>query len=342
MWSENNPLCTRELDWLKDWIKHDLLLTDNQIPFEVIKIILKWLNLEIDCKQLIEVMYNCLMVGYAPISDAKKSTAETKNFHHILHLYHHFIELDDGWNDSEEDVSSCIDILDNSQSPLLIPPNQNHCRNVTVERCESRSIQNGNVNNCDSIQPIGSATELEEAYVKFKLRTPNECSSPLDVKFDKQTGVLEIPLIRMTVSWKTVLENIMDFEEFTEDVETHVTAYVYFMFCLLKNKEDVRILRKKGIIQNKIGTEDDTAKFFIDLWRKSNGFINYFPRKYLFDDIKEHEKHLPNHWKTSLKAYRMKIKRNPLLSFTLLIFIFQLIQVINTIFSLIKTIKSFS
>lgn len=231
---------------------------------------------------------------------------------------------------------------DDSQQPLN--PKRQNGSNTTQNgnAAESVVIQDANANNWDSIQPIASATELEEANVKFKLLTPKECTSPFDVKFDKEKGILEIPLIQMTVPWKTVLENVIDFEEFTEDVETHATAYVYFMFCLLKNNDDVRILRNKGIIQNKIGTEDDMAKFFMDLWRKSSGFINHFPRKYLFDDINQHQQYLPNHWKTSLKGYGRKIKKNPLMSFTLLIFIFQFIQVINTIISLISTIKSFT
>lgn len=305
--------------WMTNLINQDLLFTDNQIPFKVIKIIWKWLDSSNLYEDLIEVMYKCFMGGYSPISNAKKETANSKDIHHILDLYHHFIMHEDGPKPSDKQMDS----------PSMIHidiPNENH---DDTERDYTYYF--------DSIEPIPTATELEMIGMKFKLRKQGECSSPLDVKFDKKQGILEIPMIQMTHSWKAVLQNVIDFEELTDGVGTHAIGYVYLMFCLMKNVEDMRILCRKVIIQNKIGTEDDMAKFFIDLWRKSNGFITIFPRKYLFDDINAYHQSILNFWMTSLIN---TFKNNPLIFVSvigaIIFFSSELIQFIHTLKSLFK------
>ncbi|CAL5092689.1 unnamed protein product [Urochloa decumbens] len=107
---------------------------------------------------------------------------------------------------------------------------------------------------------VPCAKELEEAGVKLKPRATNKAKSFLDVGF--RGGVLEIPPLRLFDYSEPLFRNLIAFEQTYPATASRVTAYAIFMGCLVKTPDDVRILHRRGVLENHMngaGRDDDSA-----------------------------------------------------------------------------------
>ncbi|GMJ02867.1 hypothetical protein like AT2G28580 [Hibiscus trionum] len=107
-----------------------------------------------------------------------------------------------------------------------------------------------------------SATLLRAAGVKFR-ESSSRCL--LDIKFNKNNGVLEIPSLKVDYSTEPFFRNIMGWEQSYYPEETQVCDYVFLMEYLIKSTEDVDLLVKKRIIINQLGSHAALVTLFNDL-----------------------------------------------------------------------------
>ncbi|KAF8015746.1 hypothetical protein BT93_H1316, partial [Corymbia citriodora subsp. variegata] len=106
---------------------------------------------------------------------------------------------------------------------------------------------------------IPSATELRESGVSFKAAQGSGLSG---FKFRKN-GTLEIPFLRVDDETESRLRNLVAYEQHRQSEGiNYFTDYVAFMDCLINTSNDVRVLRRKGIIKNYLGDDEVVAQMF--------------------------------------------------------------------------------
>ncbi|KAK9291625.1 hypothetical protein L1049_019574 [Liquidambar formosana] len=137
-----------------------------------------------------------------------------------------------------------------------------------------------NANSNKPPEEMGSVVELQEAGVEFKMidtsRVSNDVSL-LDVKFDN--GLMEIPLIEVDDFAETILRNLIAFEQNSLDMDLKLfSAFQRFMDQLISSENDVKLLRRRGIIKNVLG--DD--KVVSDIINKLGDGVNYDRQSVLY------------------------------------------------------------
>uniref|UniRef100_A0A7N0TZP5 Uncharacterized protein n=1 Tax=Kalanchoe fedtschenkoi TaxID=63787 RepID=A0A7N0TZP5_KALFE len=102
--------------------------------------------------------------------------------------------------------------------------------------------------------PEFSATRLHEAGVKFKV-SKSKCL--LDIKFRKEDGVVEMPLLRIEDSSESFLRNLVAFEQCHYPYgELYIGYYILLLDKLVNTSGDVDVLEKDGVIENFIGDNE--------------------------------------------------------------------------------------
>ncbi|KAH7661456.1 hypothetical protein IHE45_15G065400 [Dioscorea alata] len=144
---------------------------------------------------------------------------------------------------------------------------------------------------------IPNATELQQAGVKFVKKT--NASSFLDISFSSN-GTMEIPQLCLNDDTDTLFRNMIAFEQCYPDTRTYITIYALFMDCIIDTPNDVRLLHLKGIISNRLST-DETAE---ELFNKLCYQIHYaLDRNYLhelFANVNKFHKSRWNQWRAKL------------------------------------------
>ncbi|KAK1427071.1 hypothetical protein QVD17_15754 [Tagetes erecta] len=149
-----------------------------------------------------------------------------------------------------------------------------------------------------------NVTELIEVGIHFK---PNPTRSLADIKFSKCgfSASLELPPITIDNSTKPILLNLVAYEMCSNDITASwVTTYICLMDSLIDHPEDVKVLRKAGILDNRIGSDEEVAQLFNEIGR------DLVPDKYVYfharQAIQKHYESKRNTWVSQLKHEYMK------------------------------------
>lgn len=81
------------------------------------------------------------------------------------------------------------------------------------------------------------------------------------ITFRKRTATFELPHIKLGVNSEVVLRNLVAHEALTKSNYLIFTRYTELMRAIIDTKEDVKILRKKNIIDSDL-RDDDIADLF--------------------------------------------------------------------------------
>ncbi|KAJ3672504.1 hypothetical protein LUZ60_007225 [Juncus effusus] len=108
---------------------------------------------------------------------------------------------------------------------------------------------------------IPSAVELYETGIKFKEKTMFR--NMFDVNF--KNGVLQIPTLTIDLQMMSLIANLLLHEINEEPVDKIVASFVFLMDSLINTKKDIALLQKCGVINNKLDSEAEAAKFFNSL-----------------------------------------------------------------------------
>ncbi|KAK1264706.1 hypothetical protein QJS04_geneDACA023148 [Acorus gramineus] len=101
---------------------------------------------------------------------------------------------------------------------------------------------------------------MKEAGVMFKVKNS---TSFLDVSF--RNGVMEIPTLVLNDTTKSVLPNLIAYEQCYRYTKFHVTYYTIFMDCIVNTPADVSILLDEAVIMNNLSSENEAAQFINQL-----------------------------------------------------------------------------
>lgn len=90
---------------------------------------------------------------------------------------------------------------------------------------------------------IGSATDLYEAGIRFKL---SRTASIKDISF--RDGVLSLPSIGVDKSTELLLLNLIAFERLHIGAGTELTNIIFFLGCIVRSARDVSLLESQHIV----------------------------------------------------------------------------------------------
>ncbi|XP_055807939.1 UPF0481 protein At3g47200-like [Solanum dulcamara] len=131
-----------------------------------------------------------------------------------------------------------------------------------------------------------SAMELRRAGIRFR---PGKSRLLSEVKFTSFhcSALLTLPPITIDDSTKSEFLNLVAYEACPDTPDDFgITSYVSFMDSLIDHAEDVKELRSKGILLNFLGSDQEVADLFNELAR------DLVPNPHAFVDVKDKiEKH---------------------------------------------------
>ncbi|KAG6769125.1 hypothetical protein POTOM_024741 [Populus tomentosa] len=139
-----------------------------------------------------------------------------------------------------------------------------------------RDQKNGSAKGDDQWSSYRSVIELKSVGIHFR---PSKTDKYTDLQYKTTVrgGTVTLPRIVIDDGTKSLLLNLLAHEACPGSAEGFwVTSYVYFMDSLIDHPEDVKELRKKGILMNTLGSDQEVA----DLFNEISSFMVFNPNAY--------------------------------------------------------------
>ncbi|GLJ35902.1 hypothetical protein SUGI_0720360 [Cryptomeria japonica] len=142
---------------------------------------------------------------------------------------------------------------------------------------------------------VPSVADLYSAWVKF-LPTDGDLTT---IRFDTTTATIYLPKVRLDANSEVVLRNLVAFEASAAPGALIFTRYTDFMNGIIDTDEDVRLLRKSGIIYNHLANDGKVAS----LWNGMGKCVKLTKVNYLDKVIGDVNKHYNRRWSVALMEY---------------------------------------
>ncbi|KAK9266370.1 hypothetical protein L1049_007343 [Liquidambar formosana] len=255
--TEEDPIFQN--DWMVPTIRRDLALLENQIPFFVLKELFetiaeenKALNASSVTDLALSFFYPDLDVDQGIIRewrshDRSQAGDSKKPRHlHLLDLLHSFYNLTCSVKDPEDENTShasdlCLGLLSN---PTLAQSHPNDKKSWPFKKC---------------------ATEFSEAGIKFEFEKGKE-THLFRIRFHE--GVITIPPLHIDETRKSLLRNLIAFEQCIGGRGHHITSYAILMKSLIRSPLDIKLLEKNDIMKNELGGVEDVLTLFNNISRE--------------------------------------------------------------------------
>ncbi|KAG9152409.1 hypothetical protein Leryth_015804 [Lithospermum erythrorhizon] len=130
---------------------------------------------------------------------------------------------------------------------------------------------------------IPSVTELSKANVNFEPTNGGIFS----IAFDETSNTFYLPSINLDQNTRVVLRNIVAYEACNASGPVLFTRYTELMNGIIDTEDDARILREKGIIYNRLNSDEDVTK----LWNGMNRCVRLTKAPYLDKVIEDVNKY---------------------------------------------------
>ncbi|CAL1353879.1 unnamed protein product [Linum trigynum] len=104
---------------------------------------------------------------------------------------------------------------------------------------------------------VPSATDLKSVGVKFSATTAGLRS----INFNVSTAVLTLPVFLWKPSIEIVIRNLVAYESLAKPDSAILTRYTQMMRAMVQSKEDVKLLKKEGIVEGNVDDEVVVALF---------------------------------------------------------------------------------
>ncbi|PON61232.1 hypothetical protein TorRG33x02_282530 [Trema orientale] len=223
-------------------IQQDLFLLENQIPYKVLKLLMKNSSSHKpeDLEESIKAFIRMNVMSPAKYSENIELDlgTETKEPVHLLDL-----------------LRSALLQEDNSDHHHIYGHHHNHDHKKDFSKCQveyKRTFRN--------IQ------DLKAAGIKVE---PSDTCSLRDVSFSALcfAGYLKLPPLIVDDSTGRKLLNLVAYEMCPDKFQTEdgVTSYVYFLDSLIDNEEDAKDLRMATIFRNRLSSDAEVAKMFNEI-----------------------------------------------------------------------------
>lgn len=105
---------------------------------------------------------------------------------------------------------------------------------------------------------IRAATQLRAAGIQFEAVRGDLGS----INFDSSTSTLNLPILEMYSETETWFRNLMAYEQCRNELSVHWCSYMRLMGCLIDTAEDVKLLTKRNVLVNLMGSNEAVAKMW--------------------------------------------------------------------------------
>jgi len=143
-----------------------------------------------------------------------------------------------------------------------------------------------------------SVKELHQAGVKFVLSSSKHL---LDIKFDRNKGVLEIPQLQFIDDSEIIIRNMQAFEQCHGLKHGYVGDYIFLMGLFVRASKDVEMLVENRIIENWLPSNEEVVQLFYNLNKQNGVWRRTFLFKGLIKDLNAFCEQPWNKWKANLK-----------------------------------------
>jgi len=239
-------------------VKRDLLLLENQLPFQVI-----WSLMNLRFGKGEEGGGNKLINDF--IRHIRALPPQQESFKEMIKKFAGkciWKQPQKTWGNKETEEHQPVHLLG-----LL---HTDHINKEACSHCSTRS--------CDWYS-YRSSKDLRKVGIRFR---PNWTNAYSDVEFKSSVrgSKLILPPITIEESFKSVLLNLIAYETCCDaSGELWVTSYACFLDSLIQDVEDVKVLQSEGVL-NIFVREQEVADLFNQMSR------NLVPNPYAYSDVK--------------------------------------------------------
>ncbi|XP_059307548.1 putative UPF0481 protein At3g02645 [Lycium ferocissimum] len=302
------------------FIRRDLFLLENQLPFEVLQVLMSCKFKDNEGMEMIKTF----------ISSAHKKPPQGHGF--IQSIKDFFLDFFEGilflGKICEGEGPSLT-----KQKSMKNPLPAHLLELLRTHHIDPNAFLEGGCYLRGDWCSYRSAKELRRAGIHFR---PGKSRRLSDVKFNSFhcSALLTIPPITIDDSTKSEFLNLVAYEACPDTPDDFgVTSYLCFMASLIDHAEDVKVLRSKGILLNFLGSDQEVADLFNEIAR------NLVPNPHAYVDVKDKiEKHHISKGKIWIAEWKNTHFTTPWTVFALIAAIFVIgLQVTDTFLAGIQT-----
>lgn len=156
---------------------------------------------------------------------------------------------------------------------------------------------NSNINKPPLVEEITipSVSDLSKAGVKF---LPTN-GSILAITFDVKTVTFYLPTVSLDVNTEVILRNLVAYEASNASGPLAFTRYTELMNGIIDTEEDVKVLRERGIILNRLKSDGEVA----NLWNGMSKSIRLTKVPFLDKVIEDVNKHYNGKWSVKSEKF---------------------------------------
>ncbi|KAI3788304.1 hypothetical protein L2E82_01065 [Cichorium intybus] len=288
-------------------VQQDLFLLENQIPYKVLNEMMELIKLDRRDKFGSFFADNILAPGRQKKGWCGFGTCSTQNDQNsrrqlegsirfvadsLIHGLHFSLTSDSDEKRSANTSKQHKFRLTNYFNTLMERKGRN--RNVIPEKEEIS-------NRCT----FRNVNELVDVGIRFK---PSSVLSFAHIKFARRwwrfSADVKLPPITVDDSTKTILLNLIAYEMCSNDARSWVTSYICLLDSLIDHPEDVKALRKAGVLENSLGSDEEVTKLFNEIG------TDLLPNNLAYSEaknkIQRHYESLKNTWLSQLKHEYVK------------------------------------
>ncbi|KAK2631652.1 hypothetical protein EUGRSUZ_L02628 [Eucalyptus grandis] len=142
---------------------------------------------------------------------------------------------------------------------------------------------------------IPSVSDLSNVGVRFVATNGNLSS----IGFDTKMATLYLPAISLDVNSEVFMRNLVAYEASNASGPLVFTRYTELMNGIIDSDEDVKLLREKGVILNRLKSDEEVAK----LWNSMSKSIRLTKVPFLDKAIEDVNKYYNGRWKVKLGKF---------------------------------------
>ncbi|XP_050241989.1 UPF0481 protein At3g47200-like [Quercus robur] len=264
--------------------RQDLFLLENQLPYRLLKWLMSWSENEADLKESIDSYIDSHVT--VPLPEDHSSILRCACLSSLSWYLSRKSKQHSKKKKDDGDHVHAIHLLDLLRRRLLHKHQQNKPGKSTKHVSKDMSLQS-----------YRNFQELRAVVIHVE-RSKKENSCLRDISFTALgcLGFLWLPPITVDDSTRPKFLNLIAYEmclDFQNDFE--ITSYISFLDSLIDEANDVKMLRKAGILYNCLGSDEHVAKLFNEI---GTGLV---PNSEIYSNVRvQIQKHYKNQLMTWL------------------------------------------
>ncbi|KAJ6389657.1 hypothetical protein OIU77_027892 [Salix suchowensis] len=146
---------------------------------------------------------------------------------------------------------------------------------------------------------IPSVTQLSNRGVSF-IPTAGNIST---IAFDKEKAALYLPTISLDLNSEVMFRNLVAYEMSNSSGPLIFTRYIELMNGIIDTEEDVRLLRERGVILNRLKSDEDVATMLNGMSDCNCKCVRMTKAQFLDKVIEDVNKYYDSLWMVKLKKF---------------------------------------